>query len=161
MLTLPDGTVTAFEIDEKLAALAKENLEPFENVDLVCGNAASSPLPSSDLIYVNAGVVEPPVHWLEALNPGGRLIVPLCPVHRAGVAMLITRKKNGFEAKPFMPVWFIPCIGASEMVTGSIEPGMSKAWNARSIHEIETRAPDQTALITGHKIWFSSEPIER
>lgn len=161
MLTLPDGTVTAFEIDERLAALAKENLKPFENVNLVCGNAVSSSLPPSDLIYVNAGVIEPPVHWLKALKPGGRLIFPLCPVQRAGVAMLITRKTDGFEAKPIMPVWFIPCIGASETAAGAIDPDIAKAWKARSVHETQTRAPDQTALITGHKVWFSSEPIDR
>lgn len=160
MLTLPDGSVTAFEIDEKLAVLAKQNLKPFENVSLVCGNAVSSPLPPSDLIYVNAGVIEPPVHWLETLKPGGRLVFPLCPVHRAGVAMLITRKKGGFEAKPFMPVWFIPCIGASALDAGATERDMAKAWKARSVHEIRTRAPDHTALITGDRIWFSSDPAE-
>lgn len=161
MLVLPDGTVTAFEIDKKLADRARENLKPFRNLSLICGSAVSSPLPPSDLIYVNAGVQEPPLHWIEALKQGGRLIFPLCPTQRAGVAMVITRKSGGLEAKPVMPVWFIPCIGASETATGGKEPDIAKAWKAKAVHLTRSRAPDKTALITGQHIWFSSAPIER
>lgn len=161
MLVLPEGTVAAYEIDEKLAVRARYNLRPFENVTLVGESAVSTSLPPSDLIYVNAGTVEPPVSWLEALKPGGRLIVPLCQAQRAGVAMLITRRSSGFEAKPIMPVWFIPCVGASETAAGVSEPDMAKAWNIQSVHIARIRAPDHTSLIEGKHIWFSSAAIER
>lgn len=159
MLVLPEGEVTAFEIDDKLAVPARRNLKPFENVTLVCGSAVSSPLPPSDLIYVNAGVSETPAQWLDALKPGGRLIFPLCPAQKAGVAMLVTRKPGGFVAKPVMPVWFIPCIGASDIAEDGGEPDMAKAWNVRSVHFNKAHAPDNTALITGQHVWFSSEAI--
>ncbi|MCR9134867.1 MAG: SAM-dependent methyltransferase [Alphaproteobacteria bacterium] len=161
MLVLPEGAVMAYEIDERLAERARYNLKPFENVSLVGDSAVSTSLPPSDLIYVNAGIVEPPVNWLEALKPGGRLIVPLCQPQKAGVAMLITKRSGGFEAKPVMPVWFIPCIGASEIAANIGEPDMAKAWNIRSVHYTKLRAPDDTLVIEGKHIWFSSEAIER
>src|SRR5205814_9723971 len=60
MLVLPNGMITAYEVDEKLAAQARLNLAQFENVTVVLGNAVSVPIPKSDVIYVNAGVVAPP-----------------------------------------------------------------------------------------------------
>jgi protein-L-isoaspartate(D-aspartate) O-methyltransferase len=41
----------------------------FENVTVVTGNAVSLPVLQSDVIYVNAGVVTPPEHWIDALRP--------------------------------------------------------------------------------------------
>jgi hypothetical protein len=40
------------------------------------------PLPSADVIYVNAGVTDVPAVWLDALTPGGRLVLPLTPTGR-------------------------------------------------------------------------------
>ncbi|SCB56448.1 Protein-L-isoaspartate(D-aspartate) O-methyltransferase (PCMT) [Rhizobium aethiopicum] len=64
MLTLPNGNVHAFEIDEDLAERARENLVTFEAASVTHGDATILTLPPSDLIYVNAGVVAPPAHWL-------------------------------------------------------------------------------------------------
>ena len=61
VLVLPGGVVNAFEIEENLARRARQNLQPFENVEVIHGDATRLPLPPSDLIYVNAGVVTPPV----------------------------------------------------------------------------------------------------
>src|SRR2546423_12366597 len=41
MVVLPNGVITAYEVDEKLAALARRNLARFENVTVVLGNAVS------------------------------------------------------------------------------------------------------------------------
>jgi protein-L-isoaspartate(D-aspartate) O-methyltransferase len=159
MLVLPDGRVDAFEIDKNLARAAKNNLKPFENVSVIFGDATASDLPPSDLIYVNAGVVEPPERWLDALKPGGRMIFPWCPAQRAGVAVLVTRTKCGFSAKPLMPVWFILCVGASESAKGSIAPTMENAWKLGSVHKTKMRQPDDTALAIGENIWFSSAKV--
>ena len=65
MLVLPGGKVLAYEIEEQLADAARRNLAPYENVTVVHGNAVTEALPASDIIYVSAGVVAPPVAWLE------------------------------------------------------------------------------------------------
>ena len=112
MLVLPGGTLTAYEVDKELAQSAKRNLTKFENVTVVVGNAASLLIPESDIVYVNAGVVAPPEHWLDALRPGGRMIFPWRPTAQTALAALVSRSASGFEFKPLMPAWFIlPALG--------------------------------------------------
>jgi protein-L-isoaspartate(D-aspartate) O-methyltransferase len=156
MLVLPGGRVNAVEIDTRLAASARANLSPFENVSVVTGNAVSLPITSSDLIYVNAGVVAPPAQWLQALRIGGRLIFPWRPSERIAMAALVTRSELGFDLKPLMPAWFMPCVGASEEPPGSTPPDLVLAWRSRSIRLTAEEAPDQTATAVYQDIWFSS-----
>src|SRR3954463_16380478 len=114
MLVLPDGKITAYEIDAALARAARQNLAPFENASVVNKDAVTSKLPRSDVIYVNAGVVAPPLQWLQALKPGGRLVFPWRPSNSIGVAALATRQPHGLALKILGGAWFIPCSGASD-----------------------------------------------
>jgi protein-L-isoaspartate(D-aspartate) O-methyltransferase len=159
MLVLPGGRVHAFEIEEKLAAAARENLLPFENASVTAGDAVSLPVPPSDLIYVNAGVTAPPVGWLHALRPRGRMIFPWRPSKAIGIAVLVTAKGSGFELKPLMPAWFIPCVGASEIGTNATTISTNAAWRSCSLHLTEQRAPDETATVVYPELWFSSEEL--
>ena len=71
------GRVLAFEADEALAATARRNLAAMPWVE-VRADAASQPSGETfDAILVNAGVTHPLDSWLDALAPGGRLILPL------------------------------------------------------------------------------------
>ncbi len=160
MLVLPDGKVRAFEIDKELAALAKHNLQPYENVEIVNRNATRGPLPLSDIIYVNAGVTAPPACWLEALNPGGRLIFPWRPGPDIGLALLVTRVDRGYSVKPLSPSWFIACIGASDTVSCHLVPNKAQAGQIRSAHLAKHRAPEDTALAIYEDIWFSSSSVD-
>jgi protein-L-isoaspartate(D-aspartate) O-methyltransferase len=157
MLVLPEGTVTAFEIDERLARAAKHHLAPFDNVEVRAGNAVDEAIPASDVIYVNAGVVVPPLSWLEALRPGGRLIFPWRPTDRIGIAMLVTRLSVGFAVKSLGPAWFIPCVGASESRPEDIPPDTDTAWRTRSLRLKSQQAPDATATAIYGDLWFSDQ----
>jgi protein-L-isoaspartate(D-aspartate) O-methyltransferase len=159
MLVLPNGILTAYEVDERLAAQARLNLAQFENVTVVLGNAVSVPVPKSDLIYVNAGVVAPPGHWLDALRPGARMIFPWRPTAQTALAALITHTEAGFEFKPLMPAWFIPCLGASETSATDILPDKTGAWKTRSVHLKRYRAPDESATAIYEDVWFSLESL--
>jgi protein-L-isoaspartate(D-aspartate) O-methyltransferase len=77
------GSVVAFEIEEDLAARAATNLADFPQVRVYARSAIEPNLPSSDIIYVNAGASHPPSEWMDALNPDGRLIFPLTANHGA------------------------------------------------------------------------------
>ena len=72
----PEGAVLATEIDEPLAAAARANLAamPWVTVECVDGTTVTG---SFDAILVNAGVTHPLDAWLDALAPGGRLLLPL------------------------------------------------------------------------------------
>jgi protein-L-isoaspartate(D-aspartate) O-methyltransferase len=158
LLALPGGSIQAFEIDEKLASRARGNLRPFEGVAVVCGDATKLPLPAADLIYVNAGVVAPPLSWLEALRPNGRMIFPWRPTENIGLTLLVKRRGAGFEVKPLMPSWFIPCIGASSAEECTKVPGRDEARSVRSAWLPSHRKPDATAVAVYGHIWFSSAP---
>jgi protein-L-isoaspartate(D-aspartate) O-methyltransferase len=159
VLALPDGMVNAFEIDENLARRARDNLEPFDNVSVIQGDATQLPLPPSDLIYVNAGVVTPPPGWLKALRPGGRLIFPWRPSQAAGLAIIISRRQAGFSVKPLMASYFIPCVGASDAEQCLKIPDSREAWSARSVWFTSDREPDETAVAICEGLWFSSTEV--
>jgi protein-L-isoaspartate(D-aspartate) O-methyltransferase len=159
LLVLPGGRLIGFEIDSDLADIARRNLSAYENVSVVTGDATSLELPSSDLIYVSAAVVEPPEHWLTALRPGGRLIFPWRPTVEVALAMLVRRVAAGFEARPLLSCWFIPCAGASLPKSSLPAPNISEAWRIRSLHLSRTQAPDESAVAIYEHIWFSSAKL--
>lgn len=156
MLVLPGGRVEAFELDERLAHAARTNLRPFDGVAVTTGDATVLPLPPSDVIYVNAGVVAPPPSWLEALQPGGRMIFPWRPSDAAALAIKVTRTPKGFTVKPVGAAWFIPCVGACDANTALKTPSGAEAWSARSLWLTRDRAPDDTAVAVYPQVWFSS-----
>lgn len=158
-LVEPRGEVFAFEIDADLAARAMANLISRKNVTIGHADAVTAELPPSDIIYVNAGVVAPPVAWLKALKQGGRLIFPWRPVDRIGVAAVVTRRVGGFDVDPFMSSWFIPCVGASIATGGSKLPTPNGARRTRSLWLTADRQPDDTATAIFGDIWFSLEAI--
>lgn len=160
MLVRPGGCVHGFELEPHLAAAAQRNLEAFDNVSVTAGDAVSIDVPPSDVIYVNAGVLAPPAHWLVALRINGRMIFPWRPSDSVGLAVLVTRRDAGFAAVPLMASWFIPCVGASLASgdAGSIDT--SAAWKTRSIHLMRDRKPDATATAVYEHVWFSAAPVE-
>lgn len=161
MLALPRGSVHAFEIEERLARRARENLDPFEGVSVTHGDATALPLSASDLIYVNAGVVVPPVAWLKALKPGGRMIFPWQPVEGIGLAVLVTRTESAFAVRPLMPAWFIPCIGASDANHCTRAPSIPEARAIRWLWLTEDQKPDETAVAIFPEMWFSTLDLSR
>jgi protein-L-isoaspartate(D-aspartate) O-methyltransferase len=159
VLTLPGGTVNAFEIEESLACKARDNLAPFGRVTITAGDATKLPLPPSDLIYVNAGVVAPPPSWLRALRPQGRMIFPWRPSPAVGLAIVISRQATGFSVRPLINSYFIPCIGASDVGQCIKTPDPREASSARSLWLSAEREPDETAVAIFEQLWFSSAEI--
>ncbi len=156
MLALPHGKVTGFEIDKRLAQKAKNNLMAFQNISIVEADATQSQIPSSDVIYVNASVVRPPLRWLEALKPNGRLIFPWAPAPNVGIAVIVTKRAEVLEMKPLMYSWFIPCVGASDHGLSELTPNQTNAWQVRSIHFKKIRKPDKSAVAIYEDIWMSN-----
>jgi protein-L-isoaspartate(D-aspartate) O-methyltransferase len=156
MLVRPGGRVAGFEIEPELAEMARNNLEAFENVTVNTGDAVALELPPSDVIYVNAGAIAPPVGWLTALRPGGRLIFPWRPLPGIGLALVVKREAAGFAVQPLMPAWFIPCAGISDADTEGAPPDKTSAWSVRSVHLRTESEPDDSAVAVYPRIWFSS-----
>lgn len=73
----PRGRVVAIEIDQALAGEARVNLAAFNRVEVVPGDGSDTRGETFDAILVNVGVTHPLDCWLDALRPGGRMVLPL------------------------------------------------------------------------------------
>ena len=109
----------AFEVDETLAAEATRRLASRPWVEVRHGDA-SGPLDETfDAILVNAGVTHPLDSWLDALAPGGRLMLPLTATMPAtestlgkGLVFLLTREEaGGFAARVIAVVAVYSALG--------------------------------------------------
>jgi len=99
------GSLISFEIDEALAARARTNLSEIPWVEVRHGNGTEVAPNSLDAIFVNAGMTHPHDSWLNALVPGGRLLMPLTftvpqmgPLGK-GVMALVTRNGDEWSAR--------------------------------------------------------------
>ncbi len=122
------GKVTAVEFDPDLAVRARNNLAPWRQVEVFSGDGAAIPLAGADVIYVNAGTTGPAENWLDALNDGGRMILPLTaplqgdpgmviPRGWAGAMLKIERRGGEFLARGLGPVGIIPGEGLRDETT--------------------------------------------
>jgi protein-L-isoaspartate(D-aspartate) O-methyltransferase len=106
------GRVTSVEIDRKLAARAKRNLSLWRQVSVMATDGSSCRLGTVDALLINAGATHPAAIWLDALAPGGRLILPLT-VDWRGSVLKVARLTNGdYSARFISEVGIFPCEGA-------------------------------------------------
>jgi protein-L-isoaspartate(D-aspartate) O-methyltransferase len=114
----PAGSVTAIELDPALAAQAGMNLREWPQVNVVAGDGGTHDPGPTDAIFVNAGATHPRPVWLDALQQGGRLLVPLTVASDAsghgGGVLKITRQPHGLTARFIADVKIFPCLGARD-----------------------------------------------
>jgi PTH1 family peptidyl-tRNA hydrolase len=153
------GRVVAYEIEADLAVDAKRNLSRYANARVVAGDAAASPIPACDILYVNAGLACPPLAWLSALKPGGQLVFPWRPTQEVALTLLVTRRPNGFAVRPLMGAWFIPLAGAGAGPAMAKAPNRHTAMTIRSLVLMADRQPDKTAIAVFDDLWFSNRKL--
>ncbi|WP_166652383.1 protein-L-isoaspartate O-methyltransferase family protein [Enterovirga rhinocerotis] len=149
------GRVEAYEIDGRLARSARTNLASLARVRLLA-RSGLGPLPPADVIYAAASVEAPPMAWLDALKPGGRLIVPWQPSRDVGRTLLVRREPSGFRATMLFGVAFIACVGADGARESGTRPGPRALGETRSLHLRREREPDATATAILDEVWFSA-----
>ena len=157
----PDGRVYAYEIDEALAARARENLREQHQVDVRAQSGVAPDLPQADLIYVCAGAAQPSRTWLDTLRPGGRLLFPLAPSGVVGGMLLIAPPDQGitWPAKFVNRVSFIGCVGLQDEQAGRrLTEAFSKNWNdVRSLRL--DGSPDESCWFAGDGWWLSTTEL--
>jgi protein-L-isoaspartate(D-aspartate) O-methyltransferase len=152
------GRVYAYEIDERLAARARENLREVPQAEVRVQSGVTSALPQADLIYVCAGAAFPSRMWLDALRPKGRLLFPLAPQGVLGGMLLISRPDDGsaWSAKFLGRAAFIGCVGLQDKEAGQrLTDAFSKNWESvRSFHL--DGLPNDTCWFAGDGWWLST-----
>jgi len=101
----PEGRVVAMEVDSELARRASKNLGEFDWVEVKEGDGRVDIPADLDAILINAGATHPLAAWLDAMRPGGRMILPLTftvdtlpqNIGKGGV-LLVTRNADGYAA---------------------------------------------------------------
>ena len=153
------GRVEAYEIEPRLAAIARQNLASTSQVRVHAETAVGVELPAADVVYVSAGAVAPDPAWLRCLTVGARLIMPWQPFPMEGRTLVIRRKPGGFAADSHGNVAFVGCVGAeaTRMPPRGI-PARPLA-ETRSVWLSAERAPDLSATAIYGKVWFSAEPV--
>lgn len=157
-----DGRVYGYEIDEGLAARARENLRGVPQAEVRTQSGVAPDLPKADLIYVCAGAAQPSRMWLDALSPGGRLLFPLAPQDVLGGMLLITRPARGssWPAKFVGRAAFIGCVGLQDEEAGRrLTEAFSNDWNSVRSLRLDG-SPDESCWFAGDGWWLSTaEPM--
>jgi protein-L-isoaspartate(D-aspartate) O-methyltransferase len=132
----PSGRVVAVEVDPGLAEEARTNLAamPWADVRQDDGAHIDGPV---DAMLVNAGVTHPRPSWLDALAPGGRLLVPLTvsmPAMGAslgkGVMLTIVRRPDDVlfpEVTSFVAIY-----NAAALRDAAVEAALGQAMRRTS-----------------------------
>ena len=122
---------TALEVEPDLACRAAENLQSLPQAAVVCSGGATADFGRVDGLYVNAGATQPADLWLDRLQDGGRLIVPLTvPGRRAprdpfgpavtqGAVFRIERRGLSYAAQWLGPIEVLPCVGQARNEHGA------------------------------------------
>ncbi len=160
MLVGPKGRVIAYEIEPDLAGRAAANLSRYPQVE-VRARTGLEGLPAADAIYVSAAASHPPRAWLDALNPGGRLVFPLQAAGSTGAMALVTRPERGeaWPARLFWGVVFIPCEGAQDAEMGRKLDQAFRRGGAERVRSLRFGgAPSETDWVRGDGWALSTEP---
>lgn len=153
-----DGRVEAYEVDPDLAEAAVRALKDRRQVVVRARSALEPPLPSADVIYVNAGVSAPPAPWPDALRRDGRLVFPLTAGQGPGLMLRLTRTgEDVYAAKIVSAVMFIPCVGGQdETEADALRRALATGRHGAVRSLRRSGEPDETAWLEGNGWWFST-----
>lgn len=159
----PGGRVHAYEIDPGLAARAERNLAHLPWVDVAARSGIADGLPKVDAVYVNAGITQPSMAWLDALRPEGRLLFPLQPVGALGGMLLVRRPRRGtaWPARFVSRATFIPCEGRQDDEMGRRLAAAFSGDGWRAVRSLRLDdSPDGTCWLEGDGWWLSTTAPE-
>jgi protein-L-isoaspartate(D-aspartate) O-methyltransferase len=162
------GRVTAFEVDESLASEARRNLASRPWVDLRHGDGTPPIDGPLDAILVNAGVTHPLDAWLDALAPGGRMILPLtCAMPAMGATLgkglVMLLSKSGTGACAARVVGVAAVYSAVGVRDEAMNEGLGKAmtagplaWQAVRTLRRDAHEPSASCWLHGSSSCFST-----
>ena len=125
---------------------------------MVAADGSTQSVNAVDAFLVNAGATHPPSVWLESLNPGGRLILPLTVEHGdqgpigmgvvpsaigTGGVFKLQRCAEGFAAAFISRAWIFHCIGARSERGNELLRDAFRSGNADSVRSLRRDPHEQ------------------
>ncbi|HEY2153494.1 MAG TPA: methyltransferase domain-containing protein [Vicinamibacterales bacterium] len=163
----PDGRVVALEVDAELARAATVNLASRPWIEVRNADASAAIGETFDAILVNAGVTHPLENWLDALAPGGRMMIPITVAMPQmgstlgkGLVLLVTRNPDElFAARVITVVAVYSAIGIrdpdmSERIGRALTAGPVK-WGAVTRLRRDGHEPAESCLLHRNGCCFS------
>ena len=140
------GRVVGIEVDAGLAARAQENLAAMRWVDVRHGDASGTFDEKFTAILINAGVTHPLDSWLDALAPGGRLVLPLTATMPAmgniGKGLMVLVNRNETETFSARPLAFVAIYSAIGLRDEAINAELGKALQKQPFPPLKTLRRD-------------------
>jgi protein-L-isoaspartate(D-aspartate) O-methyltransferase len=155
----PTGRVLGVEVDPALASAARGHLSDMNWVEIREGNGAGSFDEAFDAILINAGMTHPLPAWLEAMAPGGRMILPLTvsmpmmgPIGK-GFLLLVTRPDDAnAQAWPVRLVTVVAIYSALGLRDDGLNSALGQAMQRHPFPPIKSLRRD--AHDAGPSCWL-------
>jgi protein-L-isoaspartate(D-aspartate) O-methyltransferase len=162
------GHVVATEVDGVLASDARQTLAATPWAE--ARHSDSTQVEGLfDAILVNAGVTHPQEAWLEALAPGGRILLPMTvampamgPALGKGVMVLISKAADGALVPEVLS--FVGIYSAIGLRDATIEAALGQAMRRTSFPNLtrlrrEAHPQAEGCWLHTERLCFSMEPV--
>ena len=162
----PNGHVAGVEIDADLASRARKNLAHLDHVEVLQADGGKCNSPA-DAIFINAGATHIRSAWLDNLQPGGRLLLPLTVAadpnaSGMGFMLKVKHEARSYAARFLSPVMIFPCIGSrSEESNQRLVDAMKRGtWASVQSLRREPHQVRDTCWLHGNNFCLSTTPVE-
>ena len=155
------GRVLGIEIDPALAAGARTHLAGWPVVEVLEGDGSDLWGGTFDAILINAGVTHPLPVWLDALAPGGRVVLPLTAAMPAmgpigkGLLLLVEKPAGGSATWPARLLTFVAIYSAVGLRDDGRNAALGQAMQKQPFPAIASLRRD--AHEAGPSCWLHAE----
>lgn len=150
----PRGRVTAVEHDAGLAARAQSSAAPWPQLTVVQGDGRTHDPGEVDVIVVCAGSTHPAPLWLDRLDEGGRLLMPLTGENWWGTHLRVVRRGTAFAADTTGPVGIFHCVGGRDPEAAARLTAALAAVGPRDVPPIKALHRGEPPADAGERVWY-------
>lgn len=139
----PSGKVLGLEVDARLCTEARGNLVDWTHTSVRLVDGIVPIDDRFDVIIAFAGATAPPAVWLDALDDGGRALIPMTGPTRWGFMLRLDRRGDSFAASSVGSVGFFHCVGArSDDGAAALSRALGDAAGLQALKSLRRNAHD-------------------
>jgi protein-L-isoaspartate(D-aspartate) O-methyltransferase len=150
----PAGRVTATEVDADLALRSQNNLADRPNVEVFHADGGDHDSGPADAVMINAGATHPRPIWLDALRPGGRMLLPLTGPLGNGWVLKVVRRGAGYAASWVSAITIFPCVGARDEETAGLLRDAFVSGGGAAVHSLRRELHEREPSCWFHRDRF-------